>query len=185
MKQNEQSAQMGTSSTVYVIDPRRFGLDKFHFGCLLVFLLFWFPLTCIATSALFLGGPVFFLLIWVPGGWFGVITILGSIVKRYQKQVLTVVGNRLLISGTKLFSRKKVWFYRYELSALTLEFYFDGFDRESVYTLNLIQKPHVQPKRLILAPFANPDGKAILFDEIAYFLTSNGCTIQIKNDLTS
>lgn len=184
MKRNEQSAQMDTSSTVYVIDPRRFRRDKFYFGCLLVFWLFWFPLTCFATAALFLGGPVFFLLIWLSLAWYGVIIIPVSIAKRNQKQVLTVAGDRLLISGTKLFSRKKVQLHRYDLSALTQENYTD-IDMESVCTLNLIQKPGAQPKRLMLAPYVHPDSKAILLDEIACFLTANGFSIQIKNDLTS
>ena len=97
---------------------------------------------------------------------------------------MTGAGESLLISGTKLFSRKKVQLYRYELSALTLENYTD-IDMESVCTLNLIQKPGAQPKRLMLAPYVHPDGKAILLEEIACFLTANGFSIVIKNDLTS
>ena len=175
---------MDNSSTVYVINPRRFRRDKLYFGCLVIFWLFWFPLTCFATAALFLGGPVFFLLIWVSVAWYGVIILTASIAKRNQKQVLTVAGDILLISGTKLFSRKEVQLYRFEVSALTLENYTD-IDMESVCTLNLIQMPGVQPKRLILAPYVHPDGKAILLEEIANFLTANGFSIVIKNDLKS
>ena len=184
IKKEATSAQTDTPSTAYVIDPLRFRRDKFYFGFLLVFWLFWFPLTCFATAALFLGGPVAFLLIWLSLAWYGAIAIPVSIAKRNRKQVLTISGDCLLISGTKLFSKKKVRFHRYDLSALTLEHYTD-IDMESVYTLNMIQKPGVQPGRLMLAPYVHPDDKAILLDEIAAFLDANGISIQIKNDLAS
>ena len=66
-----------------------------------------------------------------------------------------------------------------------LEHYDDGFDLESVYTLNLFQKPGARPKRIILASFVHPRDKAILLEEIREFLRSHSFVVDVKNGMAT
>jgi hypothetical protein len=174
---------MRLSPTVFEIDPRRFGQDKLYLGCLIGFWIVWFPVTVFATILLFNDGPLLFLLLWCTLAWLGVIAIPLGLAQRNRKQILTAAGDRLLVSGTRPFSRRPVELHRDDLAALTLEHY-GGGEPESVYTLNLLQKPGVRPSRIMLAPFVQPYGKARLFEEIAGFLEGNGFRIELRNRWT-
>jgi hypothetical protein len=171
------------SPSVFEIDPRRFGRDKLYLGCLIGFWIVWFPITVFATILLFNDGPLLFLLLWCTIAWLGVVTIPLALAQRNRKQILTVAGDRLLVTGVRPFSRRPVELHRDDLVALTLEHY-GSVDSESVYTLNLIQTPLLRYPRIMLAPFVRPYGKARLFEELAGFLADNGFDVELRNRWT-
>lgn len=168
---------MRVSATVYEIDPRRFRKDRFQAGFLVVFWILWAPATFFVTGMLATGeGPRFFLLFWLCFGWLGVLLVPWALLTRNRKQRLTLSAGRLLVSGTSLLPWSKQEIRREELRALTFEHYGD----ESVLTLNLFVTGLLG--RVMLAALVHPDGKQILFGEIAQFLREHGFRFEARNE---
>jgi hypothetical protein len=178
---SESAPRMPAMLNVYQIDPRRFRKDKFYIAVLTVFWLIWFPVTCFATALVFTEGPVLFLSVWLIAGWAAAILIPVGLAQRNRKQTLTVIADRLRVSGTALFSGSSVQLHREDLRALTLERYRTS-DSDPSYSLNLLQREGARPARVVLAPYVHPEGKAILLGEIEQFLVAYGFPIEAKND---
>ena len=102
-----------------------------------------------------------------------------------RKQILEVAGESLVVYGTGLLPMSSTRIDKQDLGSLSLEHYDDGFDLESVYTLNLFQKPGVRPKRIVLASFVHPREKAILLEEIESFLRDHGFVLDVKNQMAT
>lgn len=168
---------MRISATEYEIDPRRFRKDRFYTGFLIVFWIIWAPVTLLVTGFAATGeGPQAFLYLWLCFGWLGVILVPYTLLTRNRKQRLTASAGRLLIRGTTLLPWKRQEVRRGDLKALTLE----RHDDESVLTLNLFVKGF--PGRVMLAPLVHPDGKEILFHELAHFLRGLGFQFEARNE---
>jgi hypothetical protein len=167
----------------YVIDPRDFHTDRVYVGCLVAFWLIWAPVSVIIIYVTYSEGSPFFF-VWLVFGSLGTIGIPVAIFFKNTKQVLEAAGNSLVVYGTMGYPWSRVRINKENLKALTLEHY-EEHDQESVYTLNLFQKPGVRPHRIMLASFVNPKDKAILFEEIREFLQKNGFEFQVKNEMTS
>lgn len=167
----------------YVIDPRDYRTDRLGVGCLVAFWLIWAPVTAITTYLAYTERHPFFF-IWLVFGYLGTIGIPVAIFFKNGKQVLEAAGNSLVVYGTMGYPWSRVRIHKQNLQALTLEHY-EEHDRESVYTLNLFQKPGVRPQRIMLASFVHPKDKAILFEEIREFLQENGFEFNVKNKMTS
>lgn len=171
------------TSGQYVIDPRDFHTDRVYVGCLVAFWLIWAPVSTIIIYATYSeSSPIFF--VWLVFGPLGTIGIPLAIFFKNTKQILEAAGNSLVVYGTQGYPWSRVEIDKENLHALTLEHY-ERTDQESVYTLNLFQKPGVRPYRIMLASFVNPKDKAILFEEIKEFLQKNGFEFQVKNEMTS
>jgi hypothetical protein len=167
----------------YVIDPRDYRTDRLGVGCLVAFWLIWAPATAITTYLTYTERHPFFF-IWLVFGYLGTIGIPVAIFFKNKKQVLEAAGNSLVVYGTMGYPWSRVRINKENLKALTLEHY-EEHDQESVYTLNLFQKPGVRPHRIMLASFVHLKDKAILFGEIREFLQKNGFEFQVKNEMTS
>ena len=167
----------------YVIDPRDFHTDRVYVGFLVVFWLIWAPVSVIFIYATYSEGSPFFF-VWLVFGPLGTIGIPLAIFFKNKKQVLEAAGNSLVVYGTQGYPWSRVEIDKENLHALTLEHY-ERTDKESVYTLNVFQKPGVRPHRIMLASFVHSKDKAILFEEIREFLQKNGFEFQIKNEMTS
>ena len=165
----------------YVIDPRAFDTDRGYFGCLVVFWLIWALATMFFTGAL-LTKPDPMLSIFLIFAWFLTIAIPISLFNKDKKQILEVTGASLVIHGTQGYPKSRVQIDKQNLHALTLEHY-DDTDQESVYTLNLLQKPGLRTNRIMLASFVNPKDKVVLFKEIREFLQENGFVFNVKNEM--
>jgi phosphatidylglycerophosphate synthase len=165
----------------YVIDPRDYRSDRFSIGCLVAFWLIWAPVTAIITYLAYTKREPF-LFVWLVFGYLGTIGIPIAIFFKNQKQVLEIAGDSLVVYGAMGNPWSKVRIHKQNLKALTLERYEDP-DTESVYTLNLFQKPDVRPQRIMLASFVHPKDKAILFEEIREFLQNNGFEFTGKNKM--
>jgi len=167
----------------YVIDPRDFHTDRVYVGFLVVFWLIWAPVSAIIIYATYSEGSPFFF-VWLVFGSLGTIGIPLAIFFKNKKQVLEAAGNSLVVYGTQGYPWSRVEINKENLHALTLEHY-ERTDQESVYTLNLFQKPGARPHRIMLASFVHQKDKAILFEEIREFLQKNGFEFQVKNEMTS
>ena len=167
----------------YVIDPRDFRTDRVYVGFLIAFWLIWAPVSAIVIYATYSEGSPFFF-VWLVFGSLGTIGIPVAIFFKNKKQVLEAAGNSLVVHGTQGYPWSRVEIDKENLHALTLEHY-EECDQESVYTLNLFQKPGVRPQRIMLASFLHPKDKAIHFQEIREFLEKNGFEFQVKNKMTS
>jgi hypothetical protein len=165
----------------YVIDPRDYRTDSLYVGCLVVFWLIWTPATAIVTYMAYTERHPF-LFVWLIFGYLGTIGIPVALFFKNRKQVIEAAGDSLFVYGTMGYPWSKVRIYKQDLQALTLEHYKDD-DTEAVYTLNLLQKPGVRTRRIMLASFVHPEDKAILFEEIREFLQKNGFKFQIKNEM--
>jgi hypothetical protein len=181
----EQSGKRVTIQTSgrYVIDPRDFHTDRVYVGFLVAFWLIWAPVSAIIIYATYSEGSPFFF-VWLVFGSLGTIGIPAAIFFKNTKQVLEAAGNSLVVYGTQGYPWSKVETDKENLHALTLEHH-EEHDQESVYTLNLFQKPLIRPQRIMLASFVHPKDKAILFEEIREFLQKNGFEFQVKNEMTS
>jgi hypothetical protein len=168
----------------YVIDPRNYRTNRLYTGCLMLFWIIWAPLTAFMTVAAFSAlSP--FLLVWLLFGYVGTCVVPYAICTRNRKHILEVAGESLVVHGTGFLPRSSVHINKQHLDALTLEHYDNGFDRESIYTLNLFQKPGVRPKRIMLASFVHPREKTILLAEIQVFLHDHGFVFAVKNELAT
>lgn len=167
----------------YVIDPRDYRTDRLGVGCLVAFWLIWAPVTAITTYLAYTERHPFFF-IWLVFGYLGTIGIPVCILFKNKKQIIEAAGNSLVVYGTMGYPWSRVRIDKQNLQALTLEHY-EEHDEESVYTLNLLQKPGVRPQRIMLASFVHPKDKAILFEEIREFLQENGFEFNVKNKMTS
>ena len=177
MNPNQESAK-------YVIDPRKYRTYRFYAGCMLIFWLIWTPLTLVVTYlACTQGNP--FLFVWMIFGYVGVVGIPLVILSRNRKQILEVVGDSVIIKGTGILPTSKIRIYGRNLRSLTLEHYDDTFDRESVYTLNLLQKTGAHPERIMLAQFVHPRDKAIILEEIRTFLSNHGFHFNVRNEMVT
>ncbi|MCP4650160.1 MAG: hypothetical protein GY853_08805 [PVC group bacterium] len=172
------------NNTKYAINPRKYRKDWFFTGFLILFWLIWVPLTIFITVAALVDPSPFFL-IWLIFGYVGVCFIPYTLLKRNRKHILEVDGESLVVYGTGFLPTSSVWIDKQDLAALTLEHYDDGFELESVYTLNLFQKPGVCPKRIILASFVHPKQKAILLEEIGEFLRNHGFVFDVKDEMST
>jgi hypothetical protein len=166
----------------YVIDPRKYRTYRLYTGCLLLFWLIWAPLTAFMTVAAFTA-PSPFVLVWLLFGYVGTCVVPYAIFTRHRKHILEVAGESLVVHGTGWLPMSSVHIPKEHLDALTLERYDDGFDRESIYTLNLLQKPGGRPKRIMLASFVHPREKTRLLEEIQVFLHAHGFVLAVKNEL--
>lgn len=167
----------------YVIDPRDFQTDRVYIGFLVVFWLIWAPVSTMIIYVTYSEGSPFFF-VWLVFGSLGTIGIPLAIIFKNKKQILEAAGNSLVVYGTQGYPWSRVKIAKENLHALTLERY-ERTDQESVYTLNLFQKPEVRPQRIMLASFVHSKDKAILFEEIGEFLQNNGFEFQVKNEMTS
>jgi hypothetical protein len=169
---------MRVSATEYEIDPRRFRSDRFYTVFLIAFWIVWTPLTLLVTGFAATGdGPQAFLLLWLCFGWLGVLLVPWSLLTRNRRQRMRMSAGRLLVRGTGLLPWSEVAVERDQLHALTLE----RHDEESVLTLNLLLKGSLLKGRVMLAPMVHPDGKEVLFGEIAPFLREHGFRFETRN----
>ena len=167
----------------YVIDPRDFRTDSVYVGFLVAFWLIWAPVTAIVIYSTYSEDSPFFFA-WLVFGSLGTIGIPISIFTRNTKQILEVTGKSLVVYGTQGYPWSRVEIDKENLHALTPEHY-ERTDKESVYTLNVFQKPGLRPNRIMLASYVHPKDQAILFEEIREFLQKNGFEFQVKNEMTS
>jgi hypothetical protein len=178
---NTESMKANQIDGQYVIDPRDYRADRFYFGFLVVFWTIWAPATAVATYMAFIEHEPFFYF-WLIFGYLGTILIPYKVFTRYRKQVLKVTGESLAVYGTGILPTSSVKMHRRDVHALTLEHY-GGGGRESIYTLNLLQKEGIRPGRIMLAAFVRPKDKAILLEEISSFLRNHGCVFEVKNEM--
>jgi len=177
MKTNQRSDR-------YAIDPRDYRKDRLFSGFLIVFWLIWVPATAFMTVAAFTDPSPFFF-VWLVFGYVGTCLIPYILLTRNRKQILEVAGDSLVVYGTGFRPMSRVWIDKQDLDALTLEHYDDGFDLESVYSLNLFQKPGVRPKRIVLASFVHPRDKAVLLEEIRQFLHDHGFVVDVRSGMAT
>lgn len=168
----------------YVINPQKYRTDRFYAGCMVVFWVIWVPITAAVTYLAYTKSHPFFF-VWLVFGYLGTVLIPFVILKRNRKQILKVAGDSVIIRGTGVLPTSKIRIHARDLSSLTLEHYDDGFDRESVYTLNLLQKTGARPKRVMLAQLVHPRDKAILLEEIGTFLHNHGFEFNVRNEMAS
>ncbi len=164
----------------YVIDPRNFGRDRVIIGFSIGFWLIWAPVTALATYlADTVSHPAYYLFLVIS--YLVIIIIPVSLFTMNKKQVLEVTGDSLVVYTNAIIPPSKVRIDKLNLQALTL----GRYGRETVYTLNLIQKGLLWPKRIPLAEYVDLKDKAILFEEIREFLQKNGFVFDIRNEMTS
>lgn len=164
-----------------VIDPSKYHTDKLNVGCMSIFWVIWAPSTLIATYMAIDTGSLF-LYFWLIFGYLGTIGIPVSLNSRNRTQTIELKDNKLVIYGAGLFPWTKIEIEKQNLQELTLEHY-DNNDPESIYSLNLIQKMGISPKRVMLAPFVHPKDKNLIFQQINNFLVDNNFTFLTKNEL--
>ena len=167
----------------YVIDPRAFRTDGGYFGFGVFFWLVWALATIFFTGVWYMEHDPL-LSIWLIFAWFITIGMPVSLFTKDKKQILEVTGTSLIVHGTMGSPKSTLQIDKPNLQALTLEQY-ENTDPESVYTLNLFQKPGLRPNRIMLASFVSPEDKKILFKEIREFLQKNGFVFKVKNEMTS
>ncbi len=168
----------------YVIDPRDYRTDRLYAGCLILFWFIWVPLTAMVTYLAFTDPQPFFF-IWLVFGYLGTFLVPYALFIRNRKQTLKVAGESLVVFGTGILPASSVQIRKQDLHALTLEHYDDNFDKDSVYSLNIFQKPGARPKRIMLASFVHPKAKAVLLEEIRVFLHNHGFVFDFKNEMTT
>jgi hypothetical protein len=103
-----------------------------------------------------------------------------------KEQILEVKGNSLVVNRTTIIPPYKVRIDKLNLQALTLER--DPRVPDSsipVYTLNLLQKGALRPKRILLASYVPFYDRAILFEEIKEFLQKNGFKFETRNEMAN
>jgi hypothetical protein len=168
----------------YVIDPRDFRRDRVLIGIMVVFWLIWAPATAVVTY-LAITDPKPFFFLWLVGGYLGTIIIPVSLFRMNKKQVLEVAGDTLVVDTLAIIPPFKVRIDKLDLQALTLERY-QGHSRhgDTVFTLNLIRKGSLWPKRISLAHYVKLEDQAIIFEEIKEFLQKNGFVFDTKNEST-
>ena len=166
----------------YTIDPRDYRKDRHYAGFLILFWLVWVPVTAFATVAAIMD-PTPFVFVWLVLAYLGVCLIPFTLMTRNRKHILEVSGESLVVHGTGFLPMSSVRINKQDLGALTLEHYDGGCDRESIYTLNLFQKPGVRPRRVMLASFVHPKEKAVLLEEIGVFLHDLGFEFEVRNEM--
>ena len=168
----------------YIIDPRDYRKDRLFAGFLILFWLIWVPATAFITVAAFMDPSPFFF-VWLVFGYLGTFLIPYTLLTRNRKQILEVAGETVVVYGIGLLPMSSVQIDKQNLDSLTLEHYDDGFDLESIYTLNLFQKPGARPRRVTLASFVHPREKAILLEEIGAFFLKHGFLFEVKNEMAT
>jgi hypothetical protein len=168
----------------YVIDPRDFRRDRIGIGIMIVFWLIWAPATAFVTLLAY-NDPKPFYFLWLFFGYLGTIVIPASLFTMNRKQVLEVAGDSLVVDTLAFIPPFKGRIDKLNLQALTLERYrWRSRHGDTVFTLNLIRKGALWPKRIMLAHYVNLDDKAILFEEIKEFLRKNGFVFDARNERT-
>jgi hypothetical protein len=169
----------------YVINPRNFRRDLALMGALVGFWLLLIPLAAGLTHlvytdphpAIYLGFALAYL---------AIIIVSVSLYTMNKEQILEVKGNSLVVNRTTIIPPYKVRIDKLNLQALTLER--DPRVPDSsipVYTLNLIQKGALRPKRILLASYVPFYDRAILFEEIKEFLQKNGFKFETRNEMAN
>ena len=166
----------------YVIDPRGYRIDRGYVIFMIAFWLVWAPVTVYSTF-LALSSHQPFLYVWLIGGYLGTILIPLSLFRKNRRQILRVVGELLVICGAGLLPTSRVQIQRKNLRALTLERHGSLNRRETVYTLNLLQKEGIRPRRTMLAVFVHPRDKTIILEEISSFFRNHGFVFEVRNEL--
>ena len=138
----------------FVIDPAQYRTDHAYVGCLLIFWIFWVPVTAIVTALALSDGRLFFY-IWLTFGYLGTIAIPYALISRNRKQSLEVALDSLIVRGTGILPSSSVRIERHYVIALGL----GNYDEESIQTLNLWHGSDEKRKRISLAAFVHPKDK--------------------------
>jgi hypothetical protein len=173
----------GQDCKEFVIDPRKYRKESLSVVFFITFLLFWIPFVAYCTYIAFIN-PDPFIKLWLVGGYVGAIFGSLHLMSMNRKQILVVEGELLIISGSGIRSKSQIQVLNENIEMITLEHYGGKDNEETIYTLNLLQKRGVRPRRIALAYFVHPTDKAVLFDQLVKFLRNAGFVFEIRNEMT-
>lgn len=162
-------------------DNRVVSKASFAYWFMILFWLIWTPLTLFFTIVLFVAqidiGTTVFLILWLIGGWFGVVGIPYILAKRLTEEriEMDLVGVSWWAIGPYAGKRKTVPYY--QIKELALGWYYDRDEHESMVTLNIYMKTG---GRRMLAYWLSKEEKRHLYERICQFLEFHSIDIETK-----
>lgn len=179
MQPIQRSEQNGTLRLTW--DNRTAPKDRCVFWSLVPFWVVWAPLTLAATAALIAGVAPCFFAIWCVFGWLGTLGIPYTLLMRRWCEWVELSAENLTLGATGLLAPRPK---KYALDAgieITLGWYHDGFEHESMPTLNVVHGIGSGFRwRTLFGYWLTPPLKREVFDAIKAFVEANGIPVKLS-----